>query len=123
MSSSQLTRIAAVLGALAVGLGAFGAHALRPVLESKGTVHTWETAVFYHFLHTLALLFLSGRPHPPRVPVSAFLLGIFLFSGSLYVLCVTGVRWLGAITPFGGVAFIVGWTCLAICRSASSGDK
>ena len=110
-----------MLGAVAVGLGAFGAHALRPLLESKGTLHTWETAVLYHFFHTLALLVLSGRPSPPRIPVIGFLLGIVLFSGSLYLLAVTGVRWLGAITPLGGVAFIAGWVCLAISRAGDGG--
>ncbi|HEX7816696.1 MAG TPA: DUF423 domain-containing protein [Dyella sp.] len=95
-------------------MGAFGAHALRDVLDAKG-MELWHTAVQYHFWHTLALglaAFLSGRP--ARWAAGLFGLGIVLFSGSLYALALGAPRWTGAITPLGGVAFIAGWIALAL---------
>ncbi len=100
---------AGILGGLGVGLGAFGAHGFKPILVKLGTVATWETAVLYHFVHALALLGLAGLPRPPRWVVPCFLSGTLLFSGSLYVLSLSGMRWLGAITPLGGVLFLIGW--------------
>lgn len=107
-------RIAALSGALAVGLGAFGAHGLASVLEANDTVEIWETAVFYHFIHTLALLWLASAAPKLKGPRWCFTAGTAVFSGTLYVLAVTGVRWLGAITPLGGTALIVGWIWLAV---------
>ena len=107
-------RIAAALGLLAVVLGAFGAHALKDFLGHNGTTSIWEKAVFYHFIHAVMLFVLAQMNKVPRVAWWGFFSGILLFSGSLYLLAVTDVRWLGAITPFGGVAFIVGWACLLI---------
>ncbi len=106
--------MAGVFGALAVGLGAFGAHALKKVLETSGRADTYETAVRYHFYHVLALLavaLLMEKFNPAMLTYSAwsFVTGIVIFSGSLYVLCLTGTTWLGAITPIGGFAFILGW--------------
>lgn len=109
----------AVLLALAVILGAFGAHGLQNRLDdySRGV---YEKAVFYHFLHAMGILVVAilGRtstfPEGGVDTVCWFLLaGIVLFSGSLYLLAVTGNRALGMITPFGGVAFIIGWLLLA----------
>ena len=108
-------RIAALAGALAVALGAFGAHSLQHLLETNGRVATWQTAVFYHFIHAVMLFVLATRNPLPRGPWFCFLIGIVIFSGSLYVLAVTNILWLGAITPIGGISFIVGWLWLAIC--------
>ena len=106
---------AAVLLALAVGLGAFGAHGLRDRLDeySRGV---YEKAVFYHFIHALGLLVVSMLPRSGLVGwVSILLLaGIVIFCGSLYILAVTGMRALGAITPIGGLAFIAAWVLLAV---------
>jgi uncharacterized membrane protein YgdD (TMEM256/DUF423 family) len=111
--------LGALLLASAVGFGAFGAHALRGRLDlySQGI---YERAVFYHFVHALGMLVvpLMARAEwlAPKVGSGVcllFLVGILLFSGSLYALAITGNRGLGAITPFGGLAFIVGWLLLA----------
>ena len=114
MTNSSALRIAAVLGFFAVALGAFGAHGLKDLLVRNGTAAIWEKAVFYHFIHTVMLFVIGGRIPLQKVPWFSFLIGILVFSGSLYLLAVTNVRWLGAITPFGGVSFLVGWVCLVI---------
>lgn len=115
MKSNTAVRIAAFFGFLAVVLGAFGAHALKGTLEQNATTAIWEKAVFYHFVHAI-MLFVLGLHWPRfRGPWIAFLAGIAIFSGSLYLLALTNQRWLGAITPVGGVGFIVGWLCLALC--------
>ncbi|MFM2375876.1 MAG: hypothetical protein RLZZ165_973 [Bacteroidota bacterium] len=107
-------------GFLGVGLGAFGAHALEAVLMANGREATWETAVLYQFVHSGLLLWLgilAGQSSSPRLPLLATWLsasGIVLFSGSLYLLSVTGFRWLGAITPIGGVCFLAAWTLVFI---------
>lgn len=105
--------------ALAVGLGAFGAHALKERLDAY-SIGVWEKAVFYHFIHALGVLLVAilarqgviTATHASRV-CFLLLLGIVLFSGSLYVLAVTGIRVLGAVTPFGGLSFIAAWLMLA----------
>jgi len=99
---------------LAVALGAFGAHGLKDILARNGTAAIWEKAVFYHFVHAVMLFILAGRTPIQSAPWLSFLIGIVLFSGSLYLLALTNVRWLGAITPFGGASFLVGWLCLVI---------
>jgi uncharacterized membrane protein YgdD (TMEM256/DUF423 family) len=114
MNSATATRIAATAGLLAVALGAFGAHGLRDLLGRNGTAAIWDKAVFYHFIHAVMLFVLAGRKPFSNVAYWGFLAGIILFSGSLYLLAVTDIHWLGAITPFGGVSFIVGWTCLIL---------
>ena len=109
-------RIAALMGLLAVALGAFGAHALRDVLaRSPGSQALWEKAAFYHFIHAVMLFVLAGRTPLPRLPWFSFLIGIILFSGSLYLYAVTGEHWLVYLTPIGGVSFMVGWVCLLVC--------
>ena len=118
MQSLPAFRVSAALGFLAVALGAFGAHALKETLVSNGTTAIWEKAVLYHFLHAVMLCFLASRRTLPRAPWYFFMAGIVIFSGSLYVMSVTNVRWLGAITPFGGGAFLVGWGWLAICKTS-----
>lgn len=110
--------LAALAGALAVVLGAFGAHALRAKLGAD-LLAIWNTAVQYHFWHSLALLGIGlAAVHLPdssalRWAGGLMLAGMVLFSGSLYALALSGVRGLGAVTPFGGVAFILGWLALA----------
>ena len=108
-------RIAAGMGFLAVALGAFGAHSLKYILLRNDTVAIWEKAVFYHFIHAVMMFVLTLRQPLPKVSWSCFLIGIVLFSGSLYLLAVTNHRWLGAITPLGGICFLVGWGFLACC--------
>jgi uncharacterized membrane protein YgdD (TMEM256/DUF423 family) len=108
--------IAAFLLAIAVAAGAFGAHALKNILSPE-RLETWHTAVLYHALHALALFIIalvgSQFQIPITWPASLILAGIIIFSGSLYTLCLTGMTWLGAVTPIGGVAFIAGWLVLA----------
>ncbi|MBD8487686.1 DUF423 domain-containing protein [Echinicola sp. CAU 1574] len=118
MNYISTIRLAAILGALSVAIGAFGAHGLAPVLEKMGRVDTFETAVKYQFYHTLAIFMVGllqvkfGQSKALNASVYAFLIGIIIFSGSLFILSTTGITWLGAITPVGGVAFIVGWVLL-----------
>lgn len=105
--------------ALAVGLGAFGAHGLRARLDAY-SLGIWEKAVFYHFVHAIGIL---AAPLLARAGLASagaawwacllLALGILFFSGSLYLLAVSGLRWLGAVTPIGGVLFIAGWLSLA----------
>ena len=103
---------------LAVVFGAFGAHALKNKLDSYG-LSVYETAVQYHFYHSFALLLVGiialSQPETVLLKSSGwlFLIGIFIFCGSLYTLSLTGLSWLGAVTPLGGLAFIAGWACLA----------
>ena len=113
-------KLAAVLGALAVAIGAFGAHGLESVLIEYDRVQTFETGVQYHFYHALAILLTGiiiaqwGDHKLLRYSAFSFMGGIVVFSGSLYVLSLTNVTWLGAITPIGGIAFILGWVLLLI---------
>ena len=109
-----LFRVAAVLCFLAVALGAFGAHGLRSTLEARGMLDAWNKAVFYHFIHAVALLVLALYGTINRGACWLLLIGILLFSGSLYLLAVTNLRWLGAVTPFGGLCFLAGWAWLII---------
>ncbi len=112
-----LFRIGALLCFLAVALGAFGAHWLKPTLESHGMIGVWEKAVLYHFLHAIALVVLALHGFSHRPPPWFLLAGIILFSGSLYLMALTNVRWLGAITPLGGICFLIGWAWLALFRA------
>jgi uncharacterized membrane protein YgdD (TMEM256/DUF423 family) len=109
----------AAMGCVAVLVGAFGAHALKGVLTATGRVDTYELAVRYQFYHSLALLLaglLMGQFPSKFLRHSSvsFLLGIIFFSGSLYVLSLTGQTFLGAVTPFGGLLFILGWLFLIL---------
>lgn len=122
MTKALAWQFAAALGFLAVALGAFGAHGLRDLLSRNQTTAVWEKAVFYQFIHTVMLVILADRMPFRAGPWFSFLIGILLFSGSLYVLAVTNVRWLGAITPFGGVSFLVGWVWLALTPLARAPD-
>ena len=109
-----MIRIAATLCFLAVALGAFGAHWLKPTLEVRNLVDVWNKAVLYHFIHAIALFVLALFGAANRGAWWLLFAGIIIFSGSLYVMGLTGVRWLGAITPVGGLCFLAGWAWLAI---------
>jgi uncharacterized membrane protein YgdD (TMEM256/DUF423 family) len=105
--------------ALAVAIGAFGAHALKSILEANNRLPAFETGVKYQFYHALALLFLGllMQRFDDRMFTWAgygFIAGIILFSGSLYILSLSGIGKFGAITPLGGVAFLIGWASLII---------
>jgi len=111
--------IAAVLGGLSVAGGAFGAHALRDKISAR-CLEVFDTGARYQMYHALALLvvalLLSRTESPPATLIASgwlFIIGIALFSGSLYALSLTGVKSLGAIAPLGGAAFIAGWGALA----------
>ena len=113
------TAAGAIALALAVTLGAFGAHQLRGRLDEY-SLDVFERAVFYHFIHALGILIASALQRTGTFPDAAtswvcglLLAGIVIFSGSLYALAVTGMRALGAITPIGGLCFIAGWLMLA----------
>lgn len=118
MNSATATRLAAAAGLLAVALGAFGAHGLKDLLAHNGTAAVWEKAVFYHFIHAVMLFVLAKRKPFPAVAWWSFFAGIVIFSGSLYLLAATNTRWLGAITPVGGVCFLLGWGWLALKAGA-----
>ncbi|MBI3830567.1 MAG: DUF423 domain-containing protein [Planctomycetes bacterium] len=126
------TILGAISGLLAVALGAFGAHGLPDYFKTlyaselkdhpdivERMLHNWETAARYEMYHALALIAVAWvcSRWPGKLANAAgwcFAGGTLLFSGSLYILCLTGMRWLGMITPFGGVALMVGWLCLAL---------
>ena len=115
----------AVAMAFGVVLGAFGAHGFQARLDAY-SMSIYEKAVFYHFVHALGLLIVASLRAAGLLPKSAaqwacwlLTIGIVFFSGSLYLLAVTGVRTLGAITPIGGTAFIAAWVLLAICAVRS----
>ncbi|KAA5543245.1 DUF423 domain-containing protein [Roseiconus nitratireducens] len=137
MSSSAvrwLIVVAALAGASGVIIGAFGAHGLSGFLEDRGAsaellekrLAQFDTGARYHLVHAVALLALVGiRPGRPRVLQGVailFVAGIVLFSGSLYLLVLTNTPWLGAVTPLGGVAWIVAWALLAFCRPVAAVD-
>src|SRR5437773_10277666 len=102
-------RIAAALCFLAVALGAFGAHALKSIIDRNGLLEVWNKAVFYHFTHAIVLLLLAFFGVTNRSACWLFCSGILLFSGSLFTMALTNIRWLGAITPLGGLRFLAGW--------------
>lgn len=115
--SSFWLRVGAISAMLMVALGAFGAHALRADMDDRA-LEVYRTAVQYHAIHALAILVCGvamrfGHLRRLRLAAWLFLAGIILFSGSLYLLAVFDVRWLGAVTPFGGLAFLGGWVMLA----------
>jgi len=118
MTSSRMIAVGAVSAALAVAIGAFGAHGLKERV-APDLLEIYETGVRYHFYHAIGIVLaglLAERRaglRSPGVAAWSFVAGTLFFSASLYVLAVTGAKWLGAITPIGGVAYIVGWIALA----------
>jgi uncharacterized membrane protein YgdD (TMEM256/DUF423 family) len=124
LQESSISRWVLVAGAgfamLAVITGAFAAHGLKQVLDAY-SLGLLETAARYQMYHALALLIVAVFSTIPQLPTRwlklaafAFILGIVLFSGSLYLLAFSGIKWLGAVTPLGGVAFILGWLALIV---------
>jgi uncharacterized membrane protein YgdD (TMEM256/DUF423 family) len=113
MTNALATRVAAIMGFLGVVLGAFGAHGLKEVLARNNTAAAWETAVFYHLIHAVMLFVLASKNPLARGPWLSFLIGIVIFSGSLYLLALTTVHLLVFLTPLGGMSFLVGWLWLA----------
>jgi uncharacterized membrane protein YgdD (TMEM256/DUF423 family) len=119
---------AGILGATGIALGAFGAHALEPMLVERGTLHAWETAARYHVIHAVAVfgaaLWELQAPATvrrwARWSTLCWLTGTLLFSGSLYLLAVGGPRWLGPITPLGGLALLAGWGCVVLAAFTRS---
>jgi uncharacterized membrane protein YgdD (TMEM256/DUF423 family) len=109
MTNTFALRLSALLGFLAVALGAFGAHGLKGILEQNQTVEIWKTAALYHLVHAVLLLVLATRKPLLRGPWWSFFIGILIFSGSLYLLAVTNLKWLGALTPLGGLGLLAGW--------------
>jgi uncharacterized membrane protein YgdD (TMEM256/DUF423 family) len=109
--------MAGVLGFLGVAIGAFGAHALHDLIAAHGRLETFETATLYHLVHALLLLGIGlmypiGGSTTLRVAAIACTIGVLVFSGSLYLLSLTGIEWLGAITPIGGLGFLTAWLCI-----------
>jgi uncharacterized membrane protein YgdD (TMEM256/DUF423 family) len=115
--------MAAATGFLAVALGALGAHGLKDVLAHNEATAVWEKAVFYHCIHAVMLFVLAGRKPFATGAWWSFLAGIVVFSGSLYFLAVTNIKWLGAITPLGGLAFLSGWWMLLVQAGKSGGNS
>ena len=115
-TQSTALSLTAALGALAVALGAFGAHGLEDFLLSHGRLDTWKTAVLYHLAHAIVMLVLVTRPQWRPRPWLCFAGGVGIFSGTLYLLCLTQLGWLGAITPIGGILLIAGWIFTAVDR-------
>ena len=118
LTAKLFLSLGSISGALAVMLGAFGAHGLKDKLSEK-MLANYMTGVEYHFYHTIVLLIVGviALHYPTRTLAAsgwAFTIGILIFSGSLYVLAMTGITKLGAITPVGGLAFIIGWILLAV---------
>lgn len=120
MTSRIFILVAAILAGLSVATGAFASHALKTKLSDRA-LEIFETGAKYQMYHALALLLVAlllSRTETTTTLLTvagyAFIIGIALFSGSLYALSLSGVKWLGAITPFGGVAFLIGWGTIAI---------
>ncbi len=124
--------LGAAFGAMSVGMGAFGAHGLRSKVTSGALeprlLEVWETAAQYQMYHALALVALAlllqhTQTSSAAGPIAgwSFVIGVALFSGSLYVMTLTGLKWLGAITPLGGTAFIIGWIALAVVAARAMG--
>ena len=112
--------VGALYGALAVLLGAFGAHGLEAMAPDPELLVHWKTAAAYHLAHALALLAVAAHPRNPRIAGWLFAVGTAVFSGSLYALVATGVTKLGMITPIGGLALIAGWLALAVASRPRS---
>jgi uncharacterized membrane protein YgdD (TMEM256/DUF423 family) len=125
MNYRTVLRSAGLSGALGVGFGAFGAHGLRDILAARGMANIWETAVRYHLLHAVGLfcmaLWIRQKASPSYKllgwAAGTWIAGTVLFSGSLYGLALGGPRWLGPVTPLGGVAFMAGWLLLVVAAS------
>jgi uncharacterized membrane protein YgdD (TMEM256/DUF423 family) len=116
MQNGITLKVAGVLGFLGVALGAFGAHGLKNILSANDTAPIWQTAVLYHLLHAVAALWASERR--PLI-VWIWTAGVLVFSGSLYILAITNLRWLGAVTPLGGLLLLAGWAILIFSKKSA----
>ena len=119
LSPAAAFRASALFGLFAVGLGAFGAHALKELLARTNSSQTWETAVHYHLAHAVVMLVVAGLQPVPSTAWNFFGLGIIGFSGSLYLYALTHVYWLVFVTPLGGLCLLLGWLLLALRRFPS----
>ena len=117
LSHTAAFRVSALFGFLGVGLGAFGAHALKETLVRTGSTEFWGKAVLYHLVHATVMLVVAGLRPLPTAAWSFFGVGILAFSGSLYLYALTRVYFLVFITPFGGICLLVGWLLLILHRS------
>ncbi|MDB6168986.1 MAG: hypothetical protein JWM88_1850 [Verrucomicrobia bacterium] len=130
MNARTTLLFAGLFGLTGVALGAFGAHSLRDWLAEKGTANTWETAARYQLLHSVALLGAAAWMHQTKGAArsragwaaACWSAGVLLFSGSLYALASGGPRWLGPVTPLGGVALVAGWAFLVFAAFAKEID-
>jgi uncharacterized membrane protein YgdD (TMEM256/DUF423 family) len=125
MTDRQLTILAALNLMVAVGAGAFGAHGLKRIVSPE-LLAVWQTGVLYHLIHALgifAIALLGARYGSPLLSAAGLVMfaGIVLFSGSLYLLALTGTHWLGAVTPLGGVAFLASWAMVTLAAYRSQG--
>jgi uncharacterized membrane protein YgdD (TMEM256/DUF423 family) len=118
MSNRLAKIVAGWMGFFGVFCGAFGAHILRGFLEKSGTTQIWQTALLYHLVHTVVLLVLGGWRPVPRIAYHLMLVGVIVFSGSLYALALTNFKWFGAITPLGGLGMLAGWLVLAFTKGS-----
>jgi len=126
--NSRLVLVAAgIFGITGVAFGAFGAHGLRELLLEHGTTNAWETGARYHLLHSIALLALGFGLQRTEIDAPwlaraarAWIVGIILFAGSLYALALGGPRWLGPVTPLGGICFLFGWLSVLIAGLKST---
>lgn len=131
MASGKLFRISAALGGTGVVFGAFGAHALRERLTVSGMLEVWRTGVQYHLIHAVAYLVIAAlasvsgpaRAHALERVGLYWLIGVICFSGSLYWLALGAPRWVGPITPIGGLCFIIGWVMLGFVKTEAPGNK
>ena len=114
MTSQTAFRISAVVGFFAVALGAFGAHGFHDLLIKNARTATWETAVQFHLVHAVVLLGIAALRPLRRAAWWLMLAGVAVFSGTLYTLALTNLKWLGAITPLGGLGLLAGWLALAL---------
>ncbi|WP_310586864.1 DUF423 domain-containing protein [Jiulongibacter sediminis] len=124
MINKNFLKTGAIFGLLAVALGAFGAHALEPHLIATGHLDTYEKAVSYQFYHSLALILVAMlfevlKNKWIKYSGIAFIIGVIFFSGSLYLICFTGITTFGAVAPVGGTAFIAGWLFLFLATFKS----
>lgn len=115
--SFRFAFLGALFAATSVAAGAFGAHALKSILDPP-MLAVYETAARYQMYHALGLFVVAWLARETDTPLAAtagwlFCIGILLFSGSLYIVALAGIKWLGALTPLGGVSFIAGWMCVA----------
>ena len=117
MNSQTAFRISAVFGFVAVALGAFGAHGLQDLLIRNVRTATWDTAAHYHLTHSVVMLLIAALQPFRRIAWWLMLAGVLIFSGTLYALALTNLKWLGAITPLGGVSLLAGWLALAFGKA------